>query len=142
MSKTINKTQPTEIEARNFAKQNFSPDRQKEILQLVDFFEKITGKKCVMWNKIFGFGKYHYKYDSGREGDFLATGFAVPKTGFTIYTIMGHENYPEILKDFGKYKSSGKSCLAIKKIEDINLKVLEKLIKTSLQDLNKKYKVE
>jgi hypothetical protein len=63
MSKTINKTQPTEIEAGNFAKQNFPPNRQKEILQLVNFFEKITGKKCVMWNKIFALGDHlleHY----------------------------------------------------------------------------------
>jgi N-acetyl-gamma-glutamylphosphate reductase len=107
---------------------------------LVKIFERATDEKCVMWNKIFGFGKYEYEGKS-LKGVWMSTGFAVPKIGYTIYTIMGHKNYPSILKRLGKYKDSGKSCLFIKSLADIDRAVLVELIQASLKDLAKKYNV-
>jgi hypothetical protein len=137
-----NVTKPTKVTAGKFAKQIFPQDkfRQKEILELVKIFESATSKKCIMWNKIFGFGKYEYTGKS-LKGVWMCTGFAAPKVGYTIYTLMGHKNYPNILKRLGKYKDKGKSCLFIKSLADIDRAVLVELIQASLKDLAKKYKV-
>jgi hypothetical protein len=143
MAKANNKTVATKVTSEDFIKSlKVSPEQKKDIESLVKLYEKVTKKKCVMWGQIFGFGEYHYKYESGREGDSLASGFAVRANGLMIYTFIGHAKYPELLKNLGKFKSSGKSCLAIKKLSDVNLKVLEQLIKVSLVDLKKKYEVK
>lgn len=131
------KTKPTKVKPENFVKQNFPAERQKEILEMVKLFEKATGEKCVMWNKIFGFGEYSYQGKS-TKGVCMATGFAVPKNGFTVYTMCGHKSYPEILKRIGKYKDTGKSCMFFKSLSDIDKNVLQELIKTSIKDLNNK----
>jgi len=96
--------------------------------------------KPVMWGNMIGFGSYHYKYDSGREGDMFATGFAIRKSGPTIYIMPGYEDYADMLKNIGPHKL-GKSCLYVKNLEKIDLKVLQKLIKAGLKDLQKKYPV-
>lgn len=95
-----------------------------------------------MWNKIFGFGKYYYQDSKGGEHEYLITGFAISSTGFTLYNMMGWETYKKDIERLGKYKLSGKACLAIKSIEDIDLTVLKVVIKQSLADLKKKYKTE
>jgi hypothetical protein len=141
MSKAENKTKATKIDPKNFI-QTLSEKEQKIATELITIFEEATGWKCVMWGKIFGFGKYIYEYPSGRTGDFMATAFAMRSTGPVVYTIVGHGNYPEILEKLGKFKNSGKSCLSFKKLEDINISILKKLIQTSVKDLKKKYKVE
>lgn len=137
-----NVTKPTKVSAGKFAAQIFPQDkiRQKEILELVKIFEEATGKKCIMWNKIFGFGKYNYEGKS-LKGVWMCTGFAAPKVGYTIYTLMGHKNYPSILKRLGKYKDKGLSCLYFKSLADIDRAVLAELIQTSLKDLAKKYQI-
>lgn len=139
-----NKTQPTKISTEKFLKENFKGKEkiQSEALELVDLYSKITKSDCTMWNKIFGFGKYHYKDSKGGDHEFLVTGFAISSTGFTLYNMIGWENYKTELKKLGKYKISGKSCLAIKSIEDIDLKILKVLIKNSLAEMKKKYKTE
>ena len=138
--KAKNKTQPLKISVESFL-EKFSEQEKKSADILIKLFEKITKKKCIMWGPILGFGKYHYVYESGREGDFLATGFALRKNSMSFYLGCGYENCSAILKALGKYKLSG-SCLHVKKLEDIDLKVLEKLIKIGLSDLSKKWKVE
>jgi hypothetical protein len=95
-----------------------------------------------MWNKIFGFGKYHYLDSKGGEHTHLLTGFAISSTGFTLYNMMGWEMYKKDIEKLGKYKLSGKSCLAIKSIEDIDLKVLKVVIKDSFVQMKKRYKTE
>lgn len=139
-----NKTQPTKISPEKYLKENFKGKEkiQSEALELVDLYSKITGSPCVMWNKIFGFGKYYYKDSKGGDHTHLVTGFAVSSTGFTLYNMINWENYKKELAELGKYKLSGKSCLAIKSIEDINLKILKVLIKSSLAEMKKKYKTE
>lgn len=139
-----NKTQPTAISPQKYLEENFKGNEkvQKEALILVEFYSRITGSPCVMWNKIFGFGKYTYFDSKGGEHEFLMTGFAVSSTGFTLYNLMGWAAYKKDAEKLGKTKLSGKSCLAIKSVEDIDLGVLEAVVKKSLADLKGKYKTE
>lgn len=138
-----NKTQPTTISPEKYLKANFKGKEkvQSEALALVDLYSKATGSPCVMWNKIFGFGKYYYKDSKGGGHEFLVTGFAVSSTGFTLYNMIGWESYKKETVKLGKYKLSGKSCLAIRSIEDIDLKVLKSVVKQSVADMKKKYKI-
>lgn len=88
----------------------------------------ITGVKPKMWGtSIVGFGEYHYKYESGREGDWFLCGFSPRKQALTLYIMGGLESQKDLLARLGKYKI-GKSCLYIKKLEDIDMKVLRSLI--------------
>ncbi len=137
-----NKTQPTVVSPEKYLENNFKGKQkiQTEALVLVQLYSKIVGAPCVMWNKIFGFGKYYYLDSKGGEHSHLMTGFAISSTGFTLYNMMGWNAYTQELEKLGKYKISGKSCLAIKSIEDINLAILQAVVKQSLADMKKKYK--
>ncbi len=144
MKTYTNKTQPTAISPEAYLKEHVKGKEtvKNEALILVDLYTKVTGSPCVMWNKIFGFGKYHYLDSKGGEHTHLMTGFAISSTGFTLYNIMGWETYKKELETLGKYKLSGKSCLAIKSITDIDLNVLKAVAKQSIVDMKKKYKTE
>lgn len=139
-----NKTQPTTISPEKYLKENFKGKEkmQSEALALVDLYSKATGSSCVMWNKIFGFGKYYYKDSKGGEHTHLITGFAISSTGFTLYNMIGWETYKKEIEKLGKYKLSGKSCLAIKSIENIDLKILGDVIKRSWSEMRRRYKTE
>lgn len=139
-----NKTQPTTIRPEDYLKKNFKGNEkvQSEALALIDVYTQASGSPCVMWNKIFGFGTYHYKDSKGGEHTHLATGFAVSSTGFTLYNMMGWEAYKKDIEKLGKYKLSGKSCLAIKSVADIDTKVLKAVVKKSLADMKKTHKVQ
>lgn len=139
-----NKTQPTAIAPEKYLEKNYAQNSQVRIeaLALVDFYTKVTGSPCVMWNKLFGFGKYHYFDSKGGEHEYMMTGFAISSTGFTLYNLMGWETYKKEIDNLGKYKLSGKSCLAIKSIEVIDLKILGPVLKRSLVDMKKLYRVE
>ncbi len=105
--------------------------------KLLKLFKKITGLKPKMWGlSIIGFGEYTYFRANGDEGQFMATGFSPRKSGPTLYIMPGYQNYKPILKELGPHKL-GKSCLYLKGIDDIDLKVLSKLIKTGLKDLKR-----
>jgi hypothetical protein len=136
-----NKTVPTKVSVKSFLEsENFSVEQKQAAKILVELFERVTKKKCIMWGKIFGFGTYHYVSKS-REGNWMATGFALRKSAITIYIMCGLAYQKELLKDLGKHKLSGGSCLYINKLEDINLKVLEKLVKAGFMELSKKSKI-
>ena len=91
-----------------------------------------------MWGSAaVGFGHYHYKYESGRENDWFMTGFSPRKDSLTLYFMTGVEQYAPMLKDLGKHKI-GKGCLYIRSLADIDEKVLERFIRTSVSDLTKK----
>ena len=139
-----NKTQPTTISPEKYLKENFKGKEkvQSEALALVDLYSKVTGSKCVMWNKIFGFGKYRYLDSKGGAHEYMMTGFAISSTGFTLYNMIGWGHYKEDLKLLGKYKLSGKSCLAVKSIDDIDLKVLRVVIKNSCMEMKRRYRTE
>ena len=93
-----------------------------------------------MWGTaIIGFGTYHYVYASGREGDWMQVGFSPRKSALTLYIMSGFSAYDDLMKDLGKYKT-GKSCLYIKKLSDIDIKVLKKLVRESVKYIKKKHK--
>lgn len=138
---TQNKTVPTKVTIKSFLEsEDFSDKEKADAKVLVKLFEKVTGKKCIMWGKIFGFGTYHYVGKSS-EGEWMATGFALRKNAMTLYIMMGIQKHALLLEKLGKHKLSGGSCLYIKTLEDVDIDVLEKIIKAGYQDLEKKYKV-
>jgi len=95
-----------------------------------------------MWGaSIVGYGRYHYRYKSGREGDFLATGFSPRKTALSVYIMPGYADFGDILSRLGKHKL-GKSCLYVNKLADIDLDVLSELIRAGLEDLGRLWPVE
>ena len=138
------KTVTTKVSWQDFLKNGkFSEQEKKDAEVLVKIYEKVTKSKCVMWGSIFGFATWHYvSPKTGRNGLWPASAFALRKGNITVYVMSGAKNYSKILEKLGKYKISGGSCVYIKKLEDIDLKILEKLIKLGLEDLKKKYKVE
>lgn len=113
--------------------------RQADSLVVLELMKDITGQEPKMWgSSIVGFGQYHYKYESGREGDFLKIGFSPRKQSLTIYIMPGFERYDQLMEQLGKYKT-GKSCLYINKLEDVDLNILQELIRESYQYMTKKY---
>ena len=131
-----NKTKPTSKSVPEFLEQIADPKRKADCIAIAELMEKLSGSKPKMWgDSIVGFGDYHYKYASGREGDWFQVGFSPRKQNLTIY-VMGYlEFYSDLLDGLGKYKH-GKGCLYINKLEDIDLKVLETLISTTIKRLN------
>jgi hypothetical protein len=133
------KTVPTKTSPRDFIATVTHATRRKDAEALVEMMGRITGWEPRMWGPaIIGFGEYHYKYDSGREGDFMRTGFSPRKQNMVVYIMPGYSNYDEILGRLGKHKL-GKSCLYINKLADVDLTVLEELIRAGLDDMREKY---
>lgn len=136
-----NKTRPTDTSVAQFLEQTENPKRRAEAFALDALFRWVTGFEPRMWGpSMVGYGSYHYIYDSGRQGDFLATGFAPRKANLSIYIMPGYQDYSAILARLGKHKT-GKSCLYVNSLEDIDLDVLETLISTGLADLGAKWPV-
>ncbi|MEP0986583.1 DUF1801 domain-containing protein [Ekhidna sp.] len=133
------KTKPNNLSVEAFIdsiEPEWKRDDARELLKLIT---KISGEKPVMWgDSIVGFGNYHYKYDSGREGDWFLAGFSPRKTSMTIYVMGGFEGQEELLEKLGKHKKSV-GCLYIKKLADINLGILEKMTEKSIEMLKKRY---
>lgn len=121
---------------------NKVPDQGKrsDSFVLLEMFSRITGEKPKMWgSSIIGFEQYHYKSERSRqEGDWPLTGFSPRKQNLSLYIMLGFENYQGLLKDLGKHKTSV-SCLYINKLADVDIAVLEKLIKQSLTEMKKQY---
>lgn len=138
---SANKTMTTNVNPKGFLKTVGPARRREDGLRLLTTFADITGFSPVMWgSSIIGYGRYHYRYASGREGDFLATGFSPRKASLSIYIMPGYQDYSEILSRLGKYKL-GKSCLYVNKLADIDMDVLAELVRAGLRDLNEIWKV-
>ncbi len=134
-----NKTVATDDSVKAFIETVDNEQKRKDAYELVALFEKVTGEKAVMWgSSIIGFGQYHYKYDSGREGDFMLAGFSPRKTKFSIYIMAGFSRYDNYLEKLGKHKT-GKSCLYVNKLADIDQSILEEMIKDSVKFVQEKY---
>lgn len=104
---------------------------------IVDIMQKATKAKPQMWGTaIVGFGRYHYKYASGREGDWMLTAFSPRKQNITLYLMGGFEDYDELMSRLGKH-ACGKSCLYIKRLSDIHLPTLRKLVGASVKHMLK-----
>jgi hypothetical protein len=134
-----NKTQKTGASVSKFLASIKDETRRKDSAALSSLMKKVTGAKPEMWGPgMVGFGSFHYKSDSGREGDFFLVGFAPRKTALTLYLVGGFPGFDKLLKKLGKHKLSG-SCLHIKRLEDVDKGVLEDLIARSFAARKKKY---
>jgi hypothetical protein len=133
------KTRPTRVSVKDFIAKVPNETRRKDAETLLKIFEKVTGWKAQMWGPtIVGFGKYTYTYDSGHSGDMCVTGFSPRGSSLSIYGGM-YPDQPEaaaILKTLGKHKSS-KACVYINKLEDVDMKVFEKLIRAGVANMKK-----
>lgn len=139
MAKAQNKTQKTEQDVRDYLSTVENEQRREDSLKVLEIMEELTGMKAEMWgNSIIGFGDYHYKYESGREGNFFKVGFSPRKTSLTLYIMPGFERYPGLMENLGKYKT-GRSCLYVKKLEDVDEEVLKELIVESVAYMSDKY---
>lgn len=115
------------------------PVKRADSFLVSAIMEKLTGDQPKMWgSNIIGFGTYHYKYASGREGNWFITGFSPRKQNLTLYLMSGFTHADALLSRLGKYKT-GKSCLYIKKLEDINMNILEELIVASMDRVKELY---
>jgi hypothetical protein len=107
--------------------------KRRDCFTILELMQQVTGTEPEMWGStIVGFGRYHYKYASGREGDWFLTGFSPRKQNLTLYIMAGFTEYEALLSKLGKH-STGKSCLYIKKIEDIDLEALRELVRQSVE---------
>jgi hypothetical protein len=133
------KTKPTEVTASDFLDRIPAEKVRDDCYALIGLMKKITGAEPKMWGpSIVGFGKYHYKYDRGHEGYSCLTGFSPRKQNITLYVMPGFSGHPELLEKLGKHKS-GKGCLYIKRLEDVNVNVLEELVRHSVDYLKSRY---
>ena len=113
------------------------PDEQKrrDCVTLIDLMREATGSEPVMWSSgIVGFGTYRYRYASGHRGEWFLTGFAPRKQNITLYIMAGFEQYDELMQRLGTYKT-GKACLYIKRLADVDLAVLKELVVQSARHM-------
>jgi hypothetical protein len=129
------KTKQTDESVTEFL--NSVPDEKKrqDSFAILELMTEVTGAEPRMWgDSIVGFGSYHYRYASGREGDWFVTGFSPRKQNLTLYIMAGFDNYDQLLQNLGKHKT-GKSCLYIKRLEDVDLDTLRELVSQSVQHM-------
>ena len=127
------KTVPTDASAEEFVAGVAKPVRRQDAQTLLELMSRVTGQEPVMWgSSIVGFGSYHYRYASGREGDAPAVGFSPRSAATTVYLMDGFEKRGALLERLGPH-SLGASCLYLKRLEQIDLDVLEELVRASYE---------
>lgn len=136
------KTKKNNASVTQFINSVENEQRRKDAKELLKIFKDVTKMQPKMWGtSIIGFGSYHYKSErSKQEGDWPLTGFSPRKQSLSIYIMSGFKNYKDELKKLGKCKTSV-SCLYVNKLEDIDSKILKKMIKDSVAEMKKKYTV-
>lgn len=136
------KTKENDNSVMEFIEQVENPKKREDAYKLLEIFAETTGHPAKMWGtSMIGFGSYHYKYKSGHEGDAPLVGFSPRKAKFSLYFAPGDEKRDETLKSFGKH-TTGKGCVYINKIDDINVEVLKELILQSIEFLKETYPEE
>jgi hypothetical protein len=127
------KTKQTEASVSAFLDAVENEQRRADCRVVLDLMRAVTGEEPKLWGpSIVGFGSYHYKYASGREGDWFVTGFSPRKQDLTLYIMAGFDRYDELMAKLGKYKT-GKSCLYLKRLSDVDLGVLRELVTASVE---------
>ncbi len=140
MAKAEQKTLPTKVTVKDFLNTIEDETMRDDCLTVAVMMEKITKEKSVMWGPaIVGYGKYHYKYDSGHEGDACIIGFSPRKSSLTLYVGREFAGFDELMGKLGKHKMSG-GCLHIKKLSDVDMKVLKEIITASYNNKKKTHK--
>jgi len=134
-----NKTQVTNVDPADFVASVEHAVRRADAERLLAMMSRVSGCKAQMWGpSIVGFGRYHYKYDSGREGDILMTGFSPRKANLVLYVMPGYADMSDHLSKLGKHKL-GKSCLYVNKLADVDLAVLEAIIADGVAAVRERY---
>jgi hypothetical protein len=134
-----NKTKPTKMSAAAFINQLDDDARRTDAKSLVRLMGRASGEKPKMWGpSIVGFGSYHYRYESGREGDMPLAGFSPRKGVIVLYVMTGFSGSKPLLAKLGKH-STGKVCLYVKKLADVDQKVLEELVVKSIAEMRTRY---
>lgn len=133
------KTQPNDADVTAFLNGVEDKQKQADSLELLQIFKEVTGMEPVMWGPgIVGFGSYHYKYKSGREGDWFITGFSPRKKNLTLYIMPGFDRFEELTDKLGKF-TTGTSCLYINKLTDVDEAILKELIRQSVEYMQQTY---
>ena len=131
------KTKKTKASVTTFLDKITDEQRRKDCQTVLNLMKQATGEEPRMWgSSIVGFGTYHYRYASGREADWPIISFSPRKTDLTLYIMPGFEKFESLMAKLGKYKT-GKCCLYIKRLDDVEIPVLKKLIATSVENLAK-----
>ncbi|MEM9937863.1 MAG: DUF1801 domain-containing protein [Pseudomonadota bacterium] len=141
MAKTENKTKATSVNPSDFIAAVEPEKKRADAQTLLAFFNRITGLEPAMWGpSMIGYGRYHYKYETGREGEFFLTGFSPRKANLSIYIMPGYRygEMEDLLAQLGKHKL-GKSCLYINKLADVNMDVLEQIVRNGLAYMYENY---
>ncbi len=134
-----NKTQETGASVMDFIAEIENPTRREDALAMLELMRRVTRTEPQMWGpSIVGFGKYHYKYESGREGDMLRVGFSPRKANLAVYLVSQDNAFDDLLSRLGKHKT-GASCLYVNRLSDVDLKVLETLVRRSWQVAQERY---
>jgi hypothetical protein len=133
------KTKQTGESVDEFLNGIADPQRRQECVAVLELMKQATGCEPAMWGAgMIGFDRYHYRYDSGREGDWFVTGLSPRKAALTVYVMAGFDRYDSIMARLGKYKT-GKSCLYIKRLDDIDLDALRELIDESVRHVKRSH---
>ena len=133
------KTTQNEADVNAFLDAVENPRRRADARQVLDLIQAVTGEPPKMWgSSIVGFGSYHYRYASGREGDWPVAGFSPRKQNLVIYIMPGFSDYGDLLGKLGKYRT-GKSCLYVNKLDDVDLELLEQLVRESVKEMKRRY---
>lgn len=139
MAKAKNKTTENEASVDEFLNSVKDETKRADCLRVNALMKEISGEEPKMWGtSIVGYGNYHYKYESGREGDFMKVGFSPRAQNVTLYIMPGFGRYEDLMSKLGKYKT-GKSCLYVKKLADVDEEVLKDLITESYAYMTNKY---
>ena len=141
MTKADNKTQVTPVDPDDFIASVEPQKKQDDGRDLLALFNRVTGLSPKMWGpSIIGYGRYHYRYETGREGEFLMTGFSPRKQNLSIYILPGYR-FPQMkekLSRLGKHRL-GKSCLYLNKLDDVDISVLEEIITEGIRYMRENY---
>ena len=129
------KTRPGRASVSRFIDGIENEQRRRDCRTLMRMMKQVTGKRAVLWGgSIAGYGRYHYRYRSGREGDWFVTGFSPRKQYLTIYIMPGFEKYPDLMGRLGRYKT-GRSCLYLRRLDDVDQEALAGLVARSVADM-------
>lgn len=139
MAKAEAKTKATQASVRDYLEAIEDESRRKDCEILAELMQKTTGFPPVMWGTgIVGFGRYHYRYASGHEGDSCLVGFSSRKGDISVYVMAGMEVQAQLLEKLGKHKA-GKGCLYLKRTADVDLKVLAQIVRNAVKELQRRY---
>lgn len=134
-----NKTKRTDVSVDEFLAAVENDRRRNDAVTVCELMQEVTGEEPVMWGPtMVGFGTYHYKYASGREGDWFLAGFAPRKANLVVYIMSGFKGHAALMDELGKHKT-GSSCLFINKLDDIDMDILRELVRRSVEHVSNLY---